>query len=357
MKCPRCGFDNPDYLEYCRNCSAELPANKGENAQPAWGFVKAPKWSEPDFSADSVSEDDIPEDFVSETETFRKQREAERRAAAEAAAEKARQAAEAAAAKLAYEEDPLTVERKSGDDKRTFERRYADEQRAAERKAEEERLLAERRSAEESERTENVRRSSKPQYSYDDEEDDYEDDYDDAPARKSIQLPAFLTNLFKRREKNNEDYDDEENGEDYDDFAYEKRYAKRSAKKGGSKFNLNTAIRIAAAVAALALLGLCIWLIASGIKSCSSASKSPTGSNKAPIIERDPDDPSIYYVTVFAKNGKVLIYETSNGTRQEATVDTGDSIKFKVFEGSLMPTEPIDDVSYPAQPKVYVKND
>ena len=86
MKCPRCGFDNPDYLEYCRNCSAELPANKGENAKPAWGFVKAPKWSEPDFSADSVSEDDIPEDFVSETETFRKQREAERRAAAEAAA-------------------------------------------------------------------------------------------------------------------------------------------------------------------------------------------------------------------------------------------------------------------------------
>ena len=51
MKCTRCGFENPDYLEYCENCSAQLPKKGDPTARPSWGFVKAPTWGEPDFSA------------------------------------------------------------------------------------------------------------------------------------------------------------------------------------------------------------------------------------------------------------------------------------------------------------------
>ncbi|MBR5719314.1 MAG: hypothetical protein IKX16_09885, partial [Clostridia bacterium] len=103
MKCERCGFDNPDYLEFCRNCSARLPQNNEASSKPSWGFVKAPQWTEPDFRADNVSEDDVPSDFVFDSDSIRKRHEAERKAAADAAAEKARRAAEAAAAAMASE--------------------------------------------------------------------------------------------------------------------------------------------------------------------------------------------------------------------------------------------------------------
>ena len=64
MKCTRCGFDNPDYLEYCQNCTAPLGAKKGaEGREPAWGFVKAPTWDDPEFSADTVSDTDVPSDY------------------------------------------------------------------------------------------------------------------------------------------------------------------------------------------------------------------------------------------------------------------------------------------------------
>ena len=94
MKCERCGFDNPDYLEYCQNCSAPL-ASKTEGKQgPSWGFVKAPTWADPDFSADTVSEDDVPADFVSEAEALRRAREEARIAREEA--RRAQEEAEAA---------------------------------------------------------------------------------------------------------------------------------------------------------------------------------------------------------------------------------------------------------------------
>ena len=67
MKCKRCGFDNPDYLEYCQNCTAPLDNKKGDDTkEPAWGFVKAPKWEKPEFSADTVTDEDVPDDFVND---------------------------------------------------------------------------------------------------------------------------------------------------------------------------------------------------------------------------------------------------------------------------------------------------
>ena len=354
MKCTRCGFENPDYLEFCQNCSAQLPKRGEESSQPSWGFVKAPKWAEPDFNADTVTEDDVPADFVSDAEVLRRQQEAARRAAAEAAAEKARLAAEAAAAARAAEE-ARAAERYEAEQKR-----LAEEARAAERRAEQERLMAERRAAEQEAKREaqrNERLFAAKAYEPNDED---EEDETEEPARKG---PSMFAHIIKRdKHPVREEVEDEEDEDDFDEYdpGYSrKRTAPRRRKTGGSGKGLNLAIRIAAIVAVLALLAIAGWLIISQVKSCVDASNSPTGTNKAPsVIENpDPNKPDTYLVTVYAKNGKVLVYETSDGTRQEATVKSDDALTFLVHKVSLMPNEPVDSTVYQATPKVYIKNE
>ena len=350
MKCTRCGFDNPDYLEYCQNCAEQLPKKNEDTNQPSWGFVKAPKWTEPDFSADSVSEDDVPADFVSDSETLRMQQEAARRAAAEAAAERARRAAEAAAAAKAAESarqaELLAAE----------EKRIADEKRAAERKAEQERLLAERRAAELVEEKANRFK----QKSWEPDDDDDIDDVEDPSERRRLDLDV-LGGIFKHNKKApvRKDYEDEDEDDDFDEYdpGFNRRRSVPKKKNAAGKNKLNTAIRIASVVAVLAVLAILLWLLGSQIKSCSEARKSPTGTNKAPSVVANPDEAGTYLVTVYAKDGKVLVYETSDGTQQEATVKSDNALTFKVHEISLMPVEPVDSTVYQATPKVYIKND
>ena len=357
MKCTRCGFENPDYLEFCQNCSAQLPKKGEESNQPSWGFVKAPKWAEPDFSADTVSEDDVPADFVSDTEAVRRQQEAARRAAAEAAALKARRAAEAAAAAKAAEET-RAAERYEAEQKR-----LAEEKRAAERRAEQERLLAERKAAE-LEAQKAQRRIAAKRYEPEDNEEEEEEEETSHGGRAA----ALFGSILQRREKPARDNyyeEDEEEEEEEDDFdEYDPGYARkrtaprrRKTKSGGS--GLNLAIRIAAIVAVLALLAIAGWLLVSQIKSCVEANQSPTGTNKAPTVVKntDPKEPDTYLVTVYAKNGKVLVYETSDGTKQSATVKSDDALTFKVHEVSLMPNEPVDSTVYQATPKVFIQNE
>ena len=88
MKCSNCGAFNEDYMEYCENCASPLvldqaaptPASAPETgpydtpapqssaaaapeAQASWGFVQAPRWIQPEFDANTISEEDIPADF------------------------------------------------------------------------------------------------------------------------------------------------------------------------------------------------------------------------------------------------------------------------------------------------------
>ncbi len=80
MKCKNCGAFNEDYMEYCENCAAPLvpqsedtapeqsapkanAASASADGQASWGFVQAPRWIQPEFDANTISEDDIPEDF------------------------------------------------------------------------------------------------------------------------------------------------------------------------------------------------------------------------------------------------------------------------------------------------------
>lgn len=377
MKCERCGFENPDYLEFCQNCSAQLHKSEKDANRPSWGFVKAPTWTEPEFSADSVSEDDVPADFVSEMETVRRQQEAARRAAAAEAAERAklaqqeadriaeerRLAAAAAAAAKAEAEAKAAEEARAAEETARAAQRRAEEIRAAERRAEQERLMAERREAElaaqEAERAaaEAERRASRVR-PVKAEAELPEDD-------SEIAVPAFLANIKKHREKAEkadkaprraekparEKYDDFD--DDYPRRANKSNKSNKSNRSGG----IGSAIRIAAVVAALALLAVAAWFLISGIKSCSDDKNSPTGSAKAPVIEVNPDKEGYYLVTVPAKEGKVLIYETADGRRSEVTVDGKNYVKFNVPASSLMTVDPVDGTMFEATPRVFIRND
>lgn len=361
MKCPRCGFENPDYLEYCQNCSEQLPKRGGDNSAPTWGFVKAPKWTEPEFSADTVSEDDVPADFAAEYELARQQREAARRAAAEASAartraaeEAARRAAEEAAARRAERERAAeeAAAKARADAEAAAAIRAAAAEREAERlRAEAEREARERASLEELEAAKRAAQEKRRAAAV--EEDD--EDEDNSPA-----IAPFVSNFLHKKKKEAEDYYDDGFEEDYDEKPYKAPRKKpvRSAKtsKGGRNNGMGTAIRIAAVIAALMLIAIAALLIKNGVQKCSEG-KTPSGVDKTPIVEPNKTEEDYFNVTVFAKEGKTLIYETADGRRREVTVPAEDVVVFKVHKSSLMPVEPIDSTVYEAKPTVYIKND
>lgn len=362
MKCFNCGYDNPEGAGFCARCGANLH-EEAPSSRPSWNVKQGPRWADPDFSADSVSEDDVPDDFVSEYSAPKLDSVEGRRQAAEAAAERARAAAENAAAKKAAEEQ-RAQERRSIEEERARERRAAEESRIAgeyeirgadstpirdeELEAARDLFSAEQR---------NIRRAN--EQAYDDEEDDFDDDLEPAhrPNRDKGLVP-FVTGIFKHKEKArptneyNDDYDEEDD--------YEPRPAKKKTGIRGllsNKKAMNTAIRIAALVAALAVLALLVFGIVKLAKSCSNANSSPLGTNKVPTIEVNPEDETTYFVTVYAKEGKVLVYETADGSRKEVTVPASGFVKFRVPVSSLMPGEAVEGSTYQATPKVYIKND
>lgn len=360
MKCTRCGFENPDYLEYCQNCSEQLPKRGGDNSAPTWGFVKAPKWTEPEFSADNVSEDDVPADFASEYEQMRKQREAARAAAAasaarEKAAEEAailRAAEEAAARRAAREKaaEEAAAKARAEAEAAAAARALEAEREAAKRRAEEELEARERASREE---LEAARRAAEEKRRAAQEEDD-EDEDEGGPG-----IAPFVSSFLRKKNKPEEDYYDDYE-EDYDEKPYKvsrNKAAKANKSKGGKGNGLGTAIKIAAIVALLMLLAIAAFLISGAVKKCSEANSTPTGVNKAPVVEANKQDPDYFNVTVFAKEGKTLIYETADGRRREVTVPDDNAVIFKVHKSSLMPVEPIDSTVYEATPTVYIRNE
>lgn len=364
MKCERCGFDNPDYLEYCQNCSAPL-ASKPEGKQgPSWGFVKAPTWADPDFSADTVSEDDVPADFVSEAEALRRAREEARLAREEARraqeeaeaaraaveAERAKLAAQAAAIKAAAEAERKAEEEKAQKAAEAAKAREAEEaeRRAAARKAEQQRLLDERRKAEEeAARARDAKRSYR----------DYDDD-DDDDDEGSEGLLTTIGGMFKRRDRaeNTRRAERPERTERPVRAAdpaprrarTEDRNDYRTYDRGSRSPALGRAIKIAAIVAALAVLAVAAVLLIGKINACSQAAKVPT-------VETKDEFPGYYFVTVYGKEGDVLVYETPDGRRQEVTVDSKKHVVFKVPESSLMTVDPVETETYDAVPKVFVR--
>ncbi|MBO4385143.1 MAG: zinc ribbon domain-containing protein [Clostridia bacterium] len=355
MKCPRCGYENVEGAVFCAKCAMRLDGEAGYNepVNPVPNIVSGPRWARPEFSADSVSEDDVPEDFVSEYSAPELRPDRERMRAAEEAAERARRAAEEAEerrrAEAMREADRRAVDEGEGEsDFGFFERKPA----ASEDGFGGDPFMDGRRAAQAFENEPDDR-------GFEDDADDFDDELDVRPVRKQEKKGlAFFSGLFKHKDKTRPApaYEDDDFRDEDDDFE-PKRYKKSGGSFFSNKKNMNLVIKIAAIVAVLAVLTLIIVGIVSLAKSCAKRNNSPTGTNKAPIIEQNPSDASSYYVTIYAKEGKVLIYETSDGTRKEVTVPSSGFVKFKVPVSSLMPNEPIEGTTYSAKPTVYIKND
>ena len=320
MKCKRCGFDNPDYLEYCQNCTAPLDKKDEGEGEPSWGFVKAPKWAKPEFSADTVSDSDVPADYV---------------ASGKAAAGSAAAAAAAAAS-----------------DKRNA-KQAADRIEEAVTEAPREAL---------------DRELDELDDEFDDDfDDDLEEDYDDA-GRKVRHGSGFgLLNRFKKNKRTYDDYDDSEDDfddeqtedidelDDYEDFD-EDDYGSYKSGRGGR--DLSKLIKILGLVAALAVLAVVIWLIARSASNCSR--REPDQQQEGPTynyeteIEQSVDNPDLYYVTVYAPKGTQLVYETAKGDRYPTEVPDAGYAKFRVPVLALMPNEPVEGSTYNATPRVLV---
>lgn len=342
MKCSRCGYDNPTGLDYCENCSAPLFGSPEGASRPSWNFVKGPQWSDPDFSVDSVSENDIPEDFVPELRLSDHTAADDRRAAARAAAEKARLAYENAAAKRNMEEQ------------RAKDMRAAEELRPKELPDLDEEEDDELQLAEEQFRNEQRRVRQRP-VEYD---DDYDEDDEPAPRRSrgGSGVASFFTGLFSRKKaprKNVRSYGDDYGDEDdFESAPVKPRRSGGIASFLSDKKTKTILIRVGALVAVLGILALLIIGIIKISKSCSKSSVV-----KAPTTEVSPDDDSIYFVTVYAKEGQQLVYRTSDGTEKEVTVPSSGFVKFRVPVSSLMPTEPVDGTEKQVTPQVFIKND
>ena len=89
------------------------------------------------------------------------------------------------------------------------------------------------------------------------------------------------------------------------------------------------------------------------LQTASCQGQLPTGADKAPTIEPDTNNPGQYLVTVYAKAGTKLIYETSHGNRQEVEVPMKGHVVFSVPEAGLIPQEPIEGETCSVIPIVY----
>lgn len=324
MKCTRCGFENPDYLEYCQNCTAPLDGKKGDtDKEPAWGFVKAPKWDEPEFSADTVSDTDVPSDYVHARPAGRPYDEG-MQAAHAAAVHTAKSAADRAGDWLDDETDELAS--------------------AADEELED----------------------------FGDELEELEDDYDDlelfgedprSGAKHGLAL-GFLDKFKHDKTKKNgygsyreysagrraDDLDDEiEPEDDYDEYE-DNAPAGHRYSSGKRDFDFKPIIKIAAIVLAAALLALGIYFLVRGIKGCSKPKE-----YDPPVVEQSIDNPDVYFVTVYTAQGTNLVYETTDGTRTEYTVPSSCYAKFRVPVNGLMPGEPVEGDTYYATPRVLIK--
>lgn len=79
-------------------------------------------------------------------------------------------------------------------------------------------------------------------------------------------------------------------------------------------------------------------------------------SSKEPSIKLDPNNERHCLVTVFAKAGTKLVYETAYGTRKEVEVPNESYVKFSVPFSALIPQEPLETETVSVVPKVYTVN-
>lgn len=83
----------------------------------------------------------------------------------------------------------------------------------------------------------------------------------------------------------------------------------------------------------------------------------PSGEVKAPEIVPDPENPGRYLVTVYAKAGTKVIFQTTDGTRNEVEVPRSGLVKFSVPDRGLIPFEPIESDTCEVVPIIFTVNE
>ncbi len=77
---------------------------------------------------------------------------------------------------------------------------------------------------------------------------------------------------------------------------------------------------------------------------------------RSPQIVQNSADPMKARITIFARNGSVIVYETPAGVRTEYQVNADDRKVFEISLEDYLPDEPMETTAYSVQPKFYIKN-
>lgn len=137
------------------------------------------------------------------------------------------------------------------------------------------------------------------------------------------------------------EYDEDEEDEEED------------TRRGGG---IRAAITVTSIIAVIALLGI-IALLGKKVYDRYFGGTQTELPSMTPEIKQDSVDKDLYHVTVYAKAGTVLVYETVGGLRQEYAVPEDGRMTFNINGTSLLPDEPIESTAYNAQPKILIKNE
>lgn len=77
---------------------------------------------------------------------------------------------------------------------------------------------------------------------------------------------------------------------------------------------------------------------------------------RSPQIVQNSADPMKARITIYARNGSVIVYEAPSGARTEYQVNADDRKVFEISLEDYLPDEPMETTAYSVQPKFYIKN-
>ena len=180
-----------------------------------------------------------------------------------------------------------------------------------------------------------------------------------APGKAEKKAARLAEKERKKKEKQLEKQRryEEESREEYEEESGEMPGEEPGEEPRRTDRGLKVGIIIAAIIAGLALLGVVGMLLKGVIEDLRAQREEKAFKPHPPVVTRDSQDPDIYRVTIYAKNGSSVVYENLRGTRREYTVNTDNRIVFEIRGSDLVPDEPVDSTAYSVQPKFYTRND
>lgn len=321
MKCPNCGAENPSNYMFCSNCGTPLVRereNVQEAASASWGFIK----NEAQHTASSLNDalddsidimEDAAEDLGHAASGF------------DFGGDDSIDELEKRFSDGVDEWQPMTAAGKRDHARRMESQKQAaadlKPQRTGKHKWSEQEFEDVKNDLKHSAASSVGRLGEAP-----------ETDYDDVPEK--VEKP--------RRQPKPEKVVSTQNV----------RSKEPEINRGSRSGSIGRVIAIILALLAIAaVVGVIIHVLKNGINSGISTKQSAE-------VTVNPNDPNSYLITVHAKEGSVVVYEFSNGSRTEDyTISHKNGAIFKVAKSDLLPVEPIEGTTCSVTPKVLIKNE